>query len=89
MDLEYIKHDYRALGMRVKGMGALLDFDFLFDHGNDQEGFEGKWGMLRVSKSLHSCCYQFGFLLHGNLFEDQGLLERQCPPLEEGKKHFC
>lgn len=56
MDLEYIKCDYRALGMRVKGMVALLGFDYFLDHGNDQEGFKGKWWMLSVSNSLHSLC---------------------------------
>lgn len=56
MDLEYVKHDYRALGMREMGMVALLDFDYFLDHGNDQEGFEGKWWMLRVSNALHSQC---------------------------------
>lgn len=54
MDLEYIKHDYKALGMRLKGMAALLDFDYFLDHGNDQEGFEGKWWMLRASNFTQS-----------------------------------
>lgn len=71
--------------MRVKGMAALHDFDYFVDHGNGQEGFEGKLCMLRVSNSLHSDVNSLRFLgffyCNRNIFENQELLERQCSHL--------
>lgn len=61
-DLERMKYDYRALGVRLKGMGALVVF-FLILAVMRKSLRKNGW-MLWVSNSLHSWCQQQRFVFY-------------------------
>nr|XP_014432603.1 uncharacterized protein LOC106732511 [Pelodiscus sinensis] len=88
-DPEQIKSDYRALGVRVKEFGAQVVFSSVLPvkirgRGKDR-------CILEVNAWLRRSCRRkgFGFLDHGILFQEEGMLSREGVHLSrKGKKVF-
>uniref|UniRef100_A0A8C8RI01 C2H2-type domain-containing protein n=1 Tax=Pelusios castaneus TaxID=367368 RepID=A0A8C8RI01_9SAUR len=84
-----IKGDYRALGARVKEFGAQVVFSSILPVKG--RGPSRDRCILEVNAWLRRWCYQegFGFLDHGMLFQEEGLLGRDGLHLSrKGKSIF-